>query len=103
MVEHILAVSGDREIFATNGSQQHVGYSNKQVDALFDQLVVTADESEQIKIQAQIDKLMLADGEGITIFQFPAAAIWKKDRISGVEPGRLSPTMFYKFWDWKAN
>jgi peptide/nickel transport system substrate-binding protein len=96
------AVAADREIYASNGQSNTIGYSSKKVDALFDQLVLTPDLNEQVKLQAEIEKNLLADAEGITIFQFPAVTVVKKDRVSGVEPGVLAPTMFYGFWNWKA-
>jgi peptide/nickel transport system substrate-binding protein len=96
------AVSADREIFGTGGLNNLIGYSNKQVDALFDQLVVTSDPAEQVKIQTEIEKLLFADGVGITIFQFPSANISNKTRVTGLEPAILAPTMFYGYWNWKV-
>lgn len=96
------AVAADREIYASNGQSNSVGYASKKVDTLFDQLVVTPDLNDQVKIQTDIEKNLFADAEGITIFQFPAVTVAKKDRVSGIEPGVLAPTMFYGFWNWKA-
>jgi peptide/nickel transport system substrate-binding protein len=96
------AVSADRETYATGTINNLVGYSNKQVDALFDKLVITPDEAEQLKIQTDIEKLMFKDAIGITIFQFPSANIANQTRITGTNPGILAPTMFYGFWGWKA-
>jgi peptide/nickel transport system substrate-binding protein len=96
------AVSADRETYATGTINNLVGYSNKQVDALFDKLVLTTDEAEQLQIQTDIEKLMFKDAIGITIFQFPSANISNKKRITDVNPGILAPTQFYGFWDWKA-
>ncbi len=95
------AVSADREIFATTGLNNLIGYSNKKVDDLFDQLVVTSDEAEQVKIQTDIEKILFQDAVGITIFQFPSANIANNKRISGENPAILAPTMFYGYWDWK--
>ncbi len=96
------AVSADRETYATGTINNLVGYSNKQVDALFDKLVITTDLQEQLQIQTDIEKLLVKDAIGLTIFQFPSANIANKTRITGTNPGILAPTMFYGFWGWKA-
>ena len=36
------------------------------------------------------------------MFQFPAATIWNKTRVSGIDPALLSPTIFQGFWKWKV-
>lgn len=96
------AVSADQATFATGQINNLIGYSNKKVDALFDQLILTPDETEQIKIQTEIEKLLYADAIGITIFQFPSANISNKTRVTSVDPAILNPTMFYGFWNWKT-
>lgn len=96
------AVSADREIFGTGGLNNLIGYSNKKVDDLFSQLVVSSDQAEQVKIQTQIEKQLFADAVGLTIFQFPAANISNKSRVTGLEPAILAPTMFYGYWKWKV-
>ena len=96
------AVSADREIFGTGGLNNLIGYSNKNVDGLFDQLVISSDQAEQVKIQAQIEKQLFADAVGITIFQFPSANIANKTRIGGTDPAIMAPTMFYGYWKWKV-
>lgn len=97
-----LAVAADREIFATGGLNNLIGYSNPQVDKLFDELVVTTDEAEQIRIQTEIEKILFEDAVGITIFQFPSATMWNTARVENVTPAILAPTMFYGFWDWSV-
>jgi peptide/nickel transport system substrate-binding protein len=97
-----LAVSADRETFGSTGLNNLIGYSNDKVDALFDDLIVTTDPAEQLRIQIEIEKILFEDAVGITIFQFPSATMWNADRVKNVNPGTLSPTMFYGFWDWEA-
>lgn len=96
------AVAADREIFASNGQSNYVGYANKQVDTLFDQLAITPELAGQVKIQSEIEKQLLADAEGITLYQFPSVTISSKRRVTSVEPAILVPTMFYGYWNWKA-
>lgn len=96
------AVSADQAIFATGEINNLVGYSNKEVDTLFDQLILQTDQAEQIKTQTAIEKKLYEDAVGITIFQFPSANIANKTRISSLEPAILAPTMFYGYWNWKV-
>ena len=63
---------------------------------------MTSDPAEQLTILSGDREEDVEDAIGITIFQFPAASIWNKDQDRGVDPAILSPTMFYGFWNWKA-
>lgn len=96
------AVSADQAIYGTGGLNNLNGYSSEEVDALFDELVVTTDPEEQLDLQIQIEEILVDDAIGATIFQFPAVAAWRSDRISNVQPAPLSPTIFYGFWDWEV-
>ena len=95
-------VSADQAIFATGQINNLIGYSNKQVDALFDELIVTTDEAKQLELQVQIEKILFDDAIGITIFQFPGATISNETRVTNIDPATLAPTMFYNFWNWKV-
>ncbi len=96
------AVSADKETFGAKGLNNLIGYNNPEVDALFSDLIVTTDAAEQLALQIEIEKILFEDAVGITIFQFPSATMWNADRVKGVEPGTLAPTMFYGFWNWEA-
>lgn len=95
-------VTADQAIYATGGQSNFVKYSNKTVDDLFSQLVVTTDPAKQLELQTQIDTQMIKDAIGLTVFQFPAATIWNKTRVTGIDPALLSPTIFQGFWKWKV-
>lgn len=94
-------VSADQATFATGMINNLIGYSNKQVDDLFNELVVTDDEAKQLELQTEIEKHLFADAIGLTIFQFPMATIIKSSDVTGVDPALLAPTMFYGFWNWE--
>jgi peptide/nickel transport system substrate-binding protein len=96
-----LAVTQDAAIYGPGGGSNLVGYVNKSVGADFDKLAGTLDESGQLEILNNIEKELWKDAIGIPIFQFPAAVMWDKTRLTGVDPAVLSPTMFYGFWNWK--
>lgn len=97
-----LAVSGNAETYITGGQNNFYGYGNPEVDELFNQVVETTDEAEQIELQAQIDALLWEDAFGIPIYQHPDVTIYNSSRVDNVNPGVLNPTMFYGFWDWNA-
>lgn len=97
-----LAVSASAENFVTGGQNNFTGYSNEEVDDLYDQLVETTDEAEQLELQIQIEQQLFEDAFGITIFQFPGTTVSNSTRVTNVNPGTLNPTMFYGFWDWEA-
>lgn len=96
-----LAVTQDAAIYGPGGGSNLVGYDNKTVGALFDKLAGTLEQSQQLAILNDIEKELWKDAIGIPIFQFPAAVMWDKTRLTGVDPAILSPTMFYGYWNWK--
>ena len=95
------AVTSDAAIYSTGSGSNFVGYSNKSVDSLFGKLAATIDTDAQLPILTSIDKQMWSDAIGMPIFQFPAAVMWDKTKLSHVQPIVLAPTMFYGFWNWK--
>jgi peptide/nickel transport system substrate-binding protein len=95
-----LGVTNSSPTFRTGGINNLNSYSNTEVDALLDELDVTLDAERQIEIQVEIDKLLMDDFYGLTIFQFPAVTAFS-DRVTNVEPGPLSPTIFWNVWDWE--
>lgn len=95
-------VTADQAIYATGGQSNFVKYSNKTVDSLFEELIVTTDPAKQLELQTKIDTLLVKDAIGLTVFQFPAATIWNKTRVTGIDPALLSPTIYQGFWKWKV-
>lgn len=95
-----LGVTGSTPTFKTGGINNLNFYSNEEVDALLDELNVTLDSERQIEIQIEVDKLLMDDFYGVTIFQFPGVTAFS-DRVSNVDPGPLSPTIFWNVWDWE--
>ena len=95
-----LAVTESDANFRTGGANNFYGYSNPDVDALFDTLQTETDPDAQLAIQIEVEKLLWADAFGTTIFQFPGVNAWNSE-ISGVEPISLSPTIFHGFWNWE--
>lgn len=94
------AVTESQATFYTGGLNNLIGYSNPEVDALFDELAVTTDEGEQEDIQGQIDAILVEDAIGSTVFQFPSVEAYNKDVVGNVTSAPLNPTIFYGYWNW---
>jgi peptide/nickel transport system substrate-binding protein len=96
-----LGVTGSSATFRTEGINNLTYYSNPEVDALLDELDTTIDTDRQIEIQLEIDRILMDDAYGVTIFQFPGITAYNSDRVDGVSPGPLAPTIFWNIWDWE--
>jgi len=94
-----LGVTNSSATFRSDGINNFSKYNNAEVDELLGQLDVTLEPEAQIDIQLQIDKLLMDDFYGLTIFQFPGVTAYS-DRVENVNPGPLSPTIFWNVWDW---
>ncbi|MGP6203612.1 ABC transporter family substrate-binding protein [Microbacterium sp. F2] len=94
-----LGVTNSLPTFQTGGINNLNFYSNAQVDDLVAQLNVTFDKAEQITMLQEMDKLLWEDFYGVTIFQFPSVTAYS-DRVQGVDPSILAPTIFWNAWDW---
>lgn len=94
------AVTESDANFRTGGGNNFTGYSNPDVDALYDELQVTTDTGEQAKLLEQIEAKLVEDAFGLTIFQFPGVTAWSSN-LSGVKPISISPTIFWNFWEWE--
>ena len=94
------AVTESDANFRTGGGNNFYGYSNPEVDALYDELQVATETEEQQSILEQIEKILVDDAFGLTIFQFPSVTAWSSN-LSGVDPIAISPTILWNFWEWE--
>jgi peptide/nickel transport system substrate-binding protein len=99
-----LAVAGSDQTFGsyTDPAAKKAnfnGYGNPAVDALLKELEVTTDQAKQTEIMTEIEKTLIADAYGTTIFQFPGLTV-SSAKVSGVDPTPLSATYFWNFWEW---
>ncbi|MBD7997029.1 MULTISPECIES: ABC transporter family substrate-binding protein [Oerskovia] len=94
------AVTESDANYRTGATNNHYGYSNPEVDALFDELQTETDPAEQTRILGDVEKHLVDDAFGVTIFQFPGVTAWNESKISGVKPLTIAPGIFYGFWDW---
>jgi peptide/nickel transport system substrate-binding protein len=99
-----LAVAGSDQIFASYKDPlakagNYNGYGNPQVDKLLKDLEITTDLTKQTEIMLEVEKLLIADAYGTTIFQFPGLTV-SSAKVSGVKPSPLSPGYYWNFWEW---
>ena len=96
------AVTESDANYRTGGGNNFYGYSNPEVDALFDELQVETDPAMQGEILGQVEKHLVDDAFGITLFQFPGVTAYNPENIGNVQKIAISPTIFYGFWEWTA-
>ena len=90
---------GAQAMFTSDGGSNFTGYANETVDALYAELAGTFDEAKQVELLQQIDAELWNDAYGFTVFQFPGVTVHDSD-MTGVNPGPLSPTIFWNYWEW---
>ena len=95
------AVTESDANYRSTGGNNFGGFKNTQVDKLYDELQTTTDPNRQLQIQIAVEKILWADGFGVTLYQFPSITAYT-DTISNVSPIKLSPTSFYGVWEWGA-
>ena len=88
--------------YRTGGSNNFGGYSSTKVDGLLDQLQTAIDPAKQTELLGQIEKQLVDDAFGVSIFQFPSVTASVKS-LSGIDPVTISPTIFWNYWEWKRN
>lgn len=86
---------------SSDGVNNFGGFKNEQVDALYDELQTETDPARQLEIQIEVEKILWADGFGVTIYQFPGIVAYNEN-ISNIQTIAISPGIFYGFWDWEA-
>lgn len=88
--------------FITGGQNNYGGYSNPEVDALWDQVAVNTDPDKEIELGTQIEQKLNEDAFGVTLFQFPGV-VANRDVLKGVSTTTVSPTIFWNYWDWEIS
>lgn len=88
--------------YRTGGLNNFGGYSSAKVDGLLDELQTAIDPAKQTEILGQVEKQLVADAFGVSIFQFPAITATSKS-VSGVDANTIAPTIFWNFWEWKVS
>jgi peptide/nickel transport system substrate-binding protein len=94
------AIGGSNANYITDGANNFYGYSNPELDALFDELNGTADPERQKEILIEAESHLWADAFGHVIFQHPGLAAYNSNYVEGINPIPLSPTLFWNVFDW---
>ncbi|MEN1975631.1 ABC transporter family substrate-binding protein [Cellulomonas sp. P4] len=94
------AVTESDANYRTDATNNFYGYSNPEVDSLFDELQVATDPDEQGELLGQIEKHLVDDAFGVTLFQFPGVTAWNPEKIDGISKISINPTIFAGFWNW---
>lgn len=95
-----LGVTDNGPTYQSTGINNLNFYSNAEVDELFNELYRTFEADQQIEILKEIDALLWADAYGTVLFQFPSVT-GVSDRVTGVAPSIIAPTIFWNVWDWE--
>ena len=94
-----LAIGESGPNYQTGGINNYYGWSNDEVDGLFDGLQTETDPAAQQETLISAEKLIADQYWTVPIFQFPGLTAWS-DTVTGVKPAFLSPTYFWNFWEW---
>ncbi|WP_040161858.1 ABC transporter family substrate-binding protein [Nigerium massiliense] len=86
--------------FRTKGQNNYGGYSSKAVDGKLNELQVATDPAQQKTILNDVEKQLVQDAFGLSIYQFPEVTGVSK-KLQNVSSIPLSPTYFWNYWEWK--
>lgn len=94
-------VANSQATFVTGGTNNYGQYSDADVDKLYNEIageVLTPEEVTERLVT--IEKTLVDDAYGVTIFQFPGVTSWNGNNVNNVSVIPISPGPFYNFWDW---
>lgn len=94
-----VAVADTEANYVQGGTNNLSFYNNPEVDALYAELGAEFDAERQLEIKTEIDSILWADSYGTTVFQFPAVT-GVSNRVDGVDPSPIAPTIFWNLTDW---
>ncbi|GAA1997495.1 ABC transporter family substrate-binding protein [Nakamurella flavida] len=95
-------VAEQKANYVTDGSNNYGLYSSSVVDDAENKLTGSVlSEDERTELLSTIEKQLVDDAFGVTIFQFPNVTAWNENRVTGVSDTPLAPGVFFNFWDWQ--
>ncbi len=96
-------VVGSQPQFVTDGANNYGKFSNQTVDDAYTTIAGTVLEPEALTSElVTVEKTLVDDAFGVTLYQFPGVTSWNGNRVSGVSTIPLSPGPFFNFWEWEA-
>ncbi|MDR2380815.1 MAG: ABC transporter substrate-binding protein [Bifidobacteriaceae bacterium] len=87
--------------YISDGQNNFGGFVSERVDQLYDELETETDPTRQAEINTEVETILLADGFGIVLYQFPSVLAWRES-VKNVSMTTISGTMFWNFWDWEV-
>jgi len=94
-----VGVTGVPQIFGTGSASNFNDFSNKEADALMDELIVSPDPAKQTELQIKIDKLIWDSYYGLPLFQSVGVDAYSSD-VEGVKYMSNQTGVWWNFWDW---
>lgn len=92
-------VSGTASTFTTGGGNNNGGYSNPEVDALFEELLAELDPDRAREVVRDIEAILWEDIPTIPVFTFPELAAWDES-IQGVVPNFTQGGITWNMDEW---
>jgi peptide/nickel transport system substrate-binding protein len=83
----------------TDNQYNYQGYSNKNVDALWQKALQRPSFKAAIPDMQQIDKYLINDAASLVLYQIPAVTAWSS-KIQNVKDAPLTPNIFWNYFDW---
>ena len=85
--------------FVTGGNNNHGGFSDATVDALWAEITTTTDEARVTELTTQMEQILFSSGFGSTLFQHPGLVAWGAN-IGNVNPIAIGVREAWNFWEW---
>lgn len=95
-------VTGNQGAFQTDGGSNFQGYSDKDVDALWQKIEGETSDAAARPTLAEVDKALFAGAVTMPLFQLPDVSAWSS-KISNVSDAPFSPNIFWNFWEWSQS
>lgn len=74
-------------------------YSNPELDALLEEVLVTVDEDEKVRVISEISTILWEDGVSVPLFNHPGMAAWADD-VQNVVPNPAQSDIVWNMQEW---
>jgi peptide/nickel transport system substrate-binding protein len=93
------ALAGNQDTYRTAGGDNHGGFSDPAVDALFQQAIGELDPARAADLGNEIDRRLWAQLPSIPLYQVPGFLAWRQDLLN-VEPNTTTEGPFWNAGTW---
>lgn len=91
--------TGTNDNFLTGGGNNHMGWSNKQLDTILRSLEKVQSTQAVNRTITQAERVISDQAWTLGIFQHPAVTAYNST-LKGVKPAPLTPNLVWNFWEW---